>query len=125
MAGNGNGRTEYSDEIKAACMAALIAGQSIAEIAREYNIPEGTVACWRSRANGSVASVASPETKTAIGDLLLDYLRTALVSLKAQAVVASDPAWLMKQPASELAVLHGVMTDKAVRLLDALQRQDA
>ena len=44
---------KYSDEIKAAVMASLLAGQSISNVASEYKIPEGTVKGWSARLNGS------------------------------------------------------------------------
>ena len=102
-------------------MAALLAGQGTAAVAAEYHIPEGTVAAWRSRLKGapSVAPLASGK-RDEIGDLLIAYLHANLTTLREQTKVFSDPVWLMKQGADELAVLHGVMTDKAIRLLDAL-----
>ena len=111
--------------MKAAVMAALLSGQAIAEVAREYKIPEGTIKAWRARAKDAsqVAAVAAGK-KEAIGDLLLEYLHTNLSTLKAQAIVFADSEWLRKQGADELAVLHGVMTDKAIRLLEALSRAD-
>lgn len=113
-------RREYSPETKAAAMAALLAGQGVPEIARTYKIPEATLRSWKSRqANGeSVARVAT-DKKDEIGALLVDYLGANLRALRAQAEVFSDPAWIREQGAAELATLHGVMTDKAVRLIEA------
>lgn len=119
-------KAEYPNEVKAAVMSALLTGQSVAQIASEYKIPASTVRSWKSRqANGeSVASVAT-QKKEEIGDLLLDYLRTMLGTLKIQAKHFGDTDWLKKQNANELAVLHGVSTDKAIRLLEALAPNDA
>lgn len=112
---------EYSEETKAAVMAALLAGQSVSKVADEYNIPPGTVRSWKSRqANGETVAVVATEKREEVGELLLAYLYANLRALKAQTAVFSDPAWLAKQDAGEVAVLHGVMTDKAVRLLEAL-----
>ena len=111
--------SKYSDETKAAVMAALLTGQSVSSVAREYSIPRGTVAGWSSRLNSSDLSNVSNTKKAEIGDLLTDYLRETIITLKEQAVFFRDPTWLEKQGASELAVLHGVQTDKAIRLLEA------
>lgn len=105
----------YDKETKASVMAALIAGQSVSSVAREYNIPKGTVSNWKRRDGAKLGT-----QKNEMGDLILSYLKTNLAALKAQAEVFSDPEWLMKQEASQLAVLHGVMTDKAIRLLESL-----
>lgn len=114
------GRRSYTDDTKAAVMAALLAGQSIREVAKEYNIPRSTVGRWNTKLNeAGVPSV--PDTKKAeIGDLLVRYLKETLQTLIQQSKFARTVKWLEKQPASELAVLHGVQTDKAIRLLEAL-----
>lgn len=115
---------QYSEETKAAVMAALLTGQSVSQIARDYNLPPGTVSSWKHR-RGALQDVAEStrndaSQKSEIGELVLTYLKANLQSLAEQTRVFSDPQWLNKQPASELAVLHGVMTDKAIRLIEAL-----
>lgn len=115
-------RRQYDDATKAAVMAALLAGQSSGEVATEYNIPEGTIRGWAARKTPVVSVDHKKEAE--IGELLLGYLRTNLVALEAQAQVFADEKWLRQQPASEAAVLHGVMTDKAIRLLEAFGKAD-
>lgn len=117
-------KTEYSEEVKAAVMTALLTGQSVTQIAREYKIPASTIRSWKSRQNNgeSVATVAT-QKKQVIGDLLIKYLETSLETLQIQAKHFGDVTWLKKQSANELAVLHGVATDKSIRLLEALAGQ--
>lgn len=116
----------HTPEVKAAAMAALLAGQSVSSVAREYRIPKGTVSGWREAAMREADGVAAPPTQKAlIGELLVNYLETNLRALQQQAECFGDKEWLMSQSANELAVLHGVMTDKAVRLLEALGGSDA
>ena len=100
-------------------MAALLQGQSIGSVAKEYNIPKGTIKSWKSRSPDELQPVATPKKAQEIGDLLTQYLAENLATLRDQAVVFRDPAWLRKQDAAALATLHGVMTDKAVRLMEA------
>ena len=114
----GRMRRKYSDEVKAAVMAALLAGQSVSQTAKEYGIPKGTVSGWRAHLNG-VAKVTT-QKKERIGELLVEYLNENLITLKAQAVFSRSEKWLNKQTAAELAVLHGVMNDKSRSLLEAL-----
>lgn len=122
----------YPEEVKAQAMAALMTGQSVSSVAREYELPKGTVSRWKGEAF-EVVDEGNPEEGSAImrtqnahvenedvGSLLLTYLRNNLRALTVQAEVFADPLWLRGQEASELAVLHGVMTDKAVRLLEAM-----
>lgn len=42
------------------------------------------------------------------------------MTLREQVKVFRDPNWLKQQSASEAAVLHGVIADKQIRLLEAL-----
>lgn len=111
-------RKQYSDQTKAAVMAALLAGQSVSQVASEYKIPESTLRSWKLR-HDDVASIGRKKREE-IGELLLDYLRATLQTLRIQAEHFGDKAWLAKQEAQQLAVLHGVATDKAIRLLEAL-----
>lgn len=119
---------EYSEQIKAQALALIIAGQSFSEVSRALHVPVGTLKSWKQR-NADVADsvfMDAPDASTAsakkerIGALLLDYLVTTLETLKAQQVAFRDLAWLEKQSAAELAVLHGVSFDKALRLLEGL-----
>jgi transposase-like protein len=123
----------YSAEMKAAVMAALLTGQSVSSVAREYHLPKGTVSSWKKR-SPEVATVATPrDAKRAaadtaehaeVGALLMQYLQAALRTLKTQVEVFGDKDWLKKQPASEAAVLHGVLADKTIRLLEATAPPD-
>lgn len=113
--------SKYSDDTKAAVLAALLTGQSVSAVAKEYEIPKGTVASWKTRELGDISQTIATQKKEELGDLLLEYLRETVKTLIEQAKFARDVEWLKKQPASEFAVMHGVQTDKAVRLLEALR----
>jgi len=110
----GNG---HAPEVRAAATAALLSGQSISAVAKEYDIPRSTVGRWRTEPIPDLGI-----QKREIGDLLLEYLQENLITLKAQAKAFGDPDWLKLQGAQELAILHGVMTDKAVRLIEAMSK---
>lgn len=115
--------TEYSEQIKAQALAALLAGQSFSEVARQLCIPIGTLKSWKSRYGDAADAVVATDATTKkerIGALLLDYLVTTLETLTAQQRVFADEAWLKQQSAGELAVLHEVSVDNAVRLLEGL-----
>jgi len=118
------GRSKYDDDTKAAVMAALLEGQSIRSVAEEYDIPRGTVGGWARKAREQGVSGVSDTKKEEIGELLTEYLAQNLKTLQKQAEQFGDEEWLQKQDAAEVATLHGVMTDKAVRLLEALSAND-
>ena len=110
-----------SDEVKAQVIAALLEGQSIRHVAEQYNVPRSTVLNWK-KEWGNVPKDGTQ--KKEFSELVLDYLRADLETMRAQAETFRDRDWLLKQSASEVAVLHGVMTDKAIRLLEALGRNE-
>jgi len=115
-------RGRYSEEVHAACVAALLAGQDITAVAGEYNVPEPTLRSWKHRARRDGADPIVPETdRTEIGQLLIAYMKDVIAAMRKQTVVFGDEEYLRKQPAGELAVLHGVIADKTVRLLEALE----
>jgi transposase-like protein len=114
--------TRHDDATRAQVMASLLQGQSIDHAAETYSIPRSTVARWRKKARGLLGELDGPEAGdvAAIGDLLMHYMREGLETVAAQQQVFRDPTWLREQSASEAAVLHGVVVDKLVRLLEAL-----
>lgn len=116
----------HPDEKRAAVLAQLLAGQSVSEIAKEYQVPAGTIRRWKFEASkeGIKPTERTTNQREKIGELVVDYLGEIFVTLKAQQQTFRDPKWLDKQPASELAVLHGVLCDKGIRILEALSGQD-
>jgi hypothetical protein len=112
---------KYSKELRAEVMGKLSTGQSIDKVAEEYNLPCGTVGRWSSEKT-SVIHSTSDATQAEIGALLLGYVKQTVETLTTQAKVFGDEVWLKKQPAAELAVLHGVQADKAIRLIEAMAK---
>ena len=102
----------HSLETRAAVMSCLLQGQGVGELAKEYNLPTSTISRWKKEATGGVTED--------VGELLLAYLQENLTTLREQAIVFRDVEWLKGQDASSLGVLHGILTDKAVRLLESL-----
>jgi len=108
----------HSDRVKAAAIAALLAGGTVCGVAREHNLPKGTVSGW-------TRQVRSVRPKKEIADLIASYLRELLTALTTLAKSCADREWLTKQDARELAVLFGVMADKALVVLAAIVREES
>lgn len=114
--------TKHPPETKAAVLAALLTGQGVNAVAREYQIPQRTVSHWNEQARALVSQgLGSEKTELEIGDGLSEYVRTALRTLVVQLEHVADTAWLRDQTAADLAVLHGVLVDKVIRLLEAAE----
>lgn len=122
----------YDPELIARVVAAVMAGASVNAVAREYRIPKGTVSAWVKRRGGEqmlterrdAVATAATQKRERIGDLIIDNLEAQLEATKSIAQVVSDGEWVKKQPASELAILFGVISDKAFRILEALPDDD-
>jgi transposase-like protein len=120
----------YDQETRAAVLAALLSGATVADVSRRLQIPDSTIQYWRDRAGigpkaPDDAEWIGDEKKADLGELVGEYLNEILVSLRAQAIHTRDKEWLGVQSAGELAILHGVLTDKAIRLLGALRTDDS
>lgn len=106
----------YTEDEKAAALAdVVLIGTSAA--AAKYGLPRSTLTTWQE----IFAVVHNPVIKKdRIGQLVLAYLEANLQALIAQSYVVSQPEYIERQPADGIAILHGVMADKSVRLLEAL-----
>lgn len=63
--------------------------------------------------------VGTQKNTHSLDQLISIYLRANLDALARQTVVAGDFKYIARQSAENLAVLHGVMADKAIRILEA------
>lgn len=115
---------EYSDMVKAQALAALLSGQSFTQVSIALGVPTGTLKSWKQRSTFTPDASDASGKRERIGALLLDYLEVTLETLKAQQIVFRNEAWLLKQSAAEVAVLHGTSLDKTIRLLEGLADQD-
>ena len=113
--GQKKGRQTYDPEFRAAVMASLLAGQGVTAVARQYRLSTSTVSRWKREARAQAGK------SNDVGALLLNYLQSALETLTAQLKVLGDPDYVREQPAGEAAVLHGVLADKVVRLIEAME----
>jgi transposase-like protein len=112
----GQKRQTYSEEVRAAALADVILLGTGATAAK-YGIPRSTLTTWQKQYD----IVHNPSLKKVnIEFLAATYLEANLQALTAQAYVASQPEYIERQSAEGLAILHGVMADKSIRLLEAL-----
>lgn len=112
----------HTDETRAQVIAALLAGQGVNEVAAQYDLPKETVSYWKKSIPDAQLALIRTKKGERIEVLLFDYLTTLLETLRKQAEIAGEREYVHKQPADSLAVLHGVMADKGIRLLEAAHR---
>jgi transposase-like protein len=111
----------HSSEKRAQVLAALLEGQSVTKVAKDYDIPHSTVSRIKRELGPDVLDAIEHEKKERIADLVENHLRDSLKACAAIAQHAANQQWLSRQSASELAVLYGVLTDKSIRILEAAQ----
>jgi len=118
-------RRSYSTETKAAVIAALLEGQSISKVAKDYDIPPGTVNSWHTRHNkeDNLTNASNASQKKEIATLVMDLLEAQLEAGR-RIVEAIDTEYIKEQDASAIAVLFGVINDKSFRMLEALSRSE-
>lgn len=118
-------RTTIPDDVRAAVLADLLILNPSA-VAAKHGLKRATVYKIRER-NDAIIKPQAAELSTVVelkkqrvAALAMEYLDANLNALTAQAYVAADPNYINRQPAGELAILHGVLADKSIRLLEAL-----
>lgn len=111
----------HDDAVRAAVIAACLAGQSVTQVAKEHGLPVGTVKSWMSRARAGSGLTVGEDRSMTIGDLVFDNLE-AMLAAQTEIVrsVSKDAEWLRNQTASELGIFLGILSDKSFRIIEAL-----
>src|SRR5262252_9041010 len=100
----------HPDELRAQVVAAVLAGSSIGQAARDFGLDKGLVSRWVAGLQ-PLATQKRHETDT---ELIMAYCRAALRTLIAQTDVFGDEQYCRAQEADKLAIAHGVLADKLV-----------
>jgi hypothetical protein len=100
----------HSDELRAQVLAAVNAGSSIGQAARDFGLDKGLVSRWVA----SLQPIATQKRQPTDTDLIMQYFRAALRTLIAQTEVFGDEQYCRSQEADKLAIAHGVLADKLV-----------
>lgn len=108
------------DATRAAVMAALLAGQGVMEVAREYHLSHSTVATIKKGIDRRKLDGVRREKEASFDELFAKMLAANLRALINIAETASDPEYTHSQEASQLATLHGVISDKTIRVFEAV-----
>ncbi len=124
----------YDARVKAAVLGEVATGASVRRAAEKYGVAKTTAAKWVSLTDlpvpteppdGAIVPTDADTMRTLkkadLGGQLFDYLSESIATLRSQVIFARDTRWLEKQSADSLAILHGVIADKATRLLAAIQ----
>jgi hypothetical protein len=107
------------ESLEAGIKAALVLGDPPCEVAESYKVSLSTVYKYGKRLPAGVMDNARYER---VGDLVYTYLTEGLKTLETQCRQFRDPEWLKAQSADSVARLHGILADKIIRILSAIER---
>lgn len=102
-------------------MSALLAGQGVNEVARQYHLHPSTVSRIKAKLQPGELQQVAIEKREGMADLITGCLQESLRAMNAIAKQAQDAGYTSGQAANELAVLYGVIADKTIRIFEAAQ----
>lgn len=112
----------HSDEVRAEAIAALLAGQGVTEVARKYKLPKATVSRLKNKIAPELLEQVETEKTNSIATLIENHLSESLQAAAGLArKVRTNDEWLFRQNAADIGVLYGILTDKAIRILEAAE----
>jgi hypothetical protein len=112
----------HPTDIKAAVLAAILEGQGVGEIAKKYDLPKQTVSNLKKKLSDIELGQVGTEKSEKLIDLVEGHLSASLKAASNLAEKCStDDVWIREQSASEIAALYGILSDKAIRILEAAQ----
>ncbi len=113
------------DSTRAAVLGALLEGQGVSQIARDMKLAKSTVSRYKNDLLPEQLEQVGTEKKDKITALIESHLETSLTCANELATkAATNKAWFNKQSAEGIAVLYGVLSDKAIRILEALDTDE-
>ena len=112
---------DYDPQTKAAALAAIVTGESLSSVSKRLGISRTTLKRWRDGEHLPAPSMTGHQKRQELGEQLFGYLQESITTLEFLVKFTRNEKWLTRQSASDVAVLYGVLTDKSVRLLAALQ----
>lgn len=112
----------HSEQVRAEVVAALLAGQGVREVSRQYNIPRSTVSRLKNSLSEQELGQIGTEKRDRISTLVENHLTESLKAATALAQkVTTNESWFTKQNAADIGVLYGILTDKSIRILEAAE----
>src|SRR5262245_5173576 len=109
----------HPPELRAQVAAALLAGESLSQVARRFGVDKASALRWAA----AVSSVepTGARTRDELAELIYDAVAATLRSLTARAEVAGRADWIEKQSAADLAQLAATDWDRIIRMVSGFR----
>jgi transposase-like protein len=109
----------HSDELRAEVAAALLAGMSLSDTARRYNLSPSVVSRIRDSISSDALERVGKENEVRIDRILADSLKSHILFQQAVTNICSNENYLRSQTAADIARLLEVSQNHSIRLLEA------
>ena len=109
----------HSEEVRAQAMAALLAGQSVGDVARQFRLPKQTVSRFKAEIGPFLLDHATEEARVRISDLLFSCTSESLAAMLRIAQTCSSAEFLTEQDLRDVAALYREISGFTLRLLEA------
>jgi hypothetical protein len=108
----------HPQELRAQVVAAVLAGTTVAEAARQFGVSKSLASEW-----SQSAEVRTIRTEKMVSDaeLIMGYFRAALRAMIAQAELFADDDYCRRQDADKLALAHGILGTKLAGIAETAQ----
>lgn len=115
-------RKHHSDAKRAAIIAALLTGQGVSQIADDLKVNHSTVSNYKRQLTPEQINELNQKRAGRLDDLLWSHLESNFAAMRAITKHVQSEKYIQRQDPSDLAVLFGVIDDKSIRILDAIER---
>lgn len=112
------------DRVVAKIITCTCAGMTIEQTAAELDVPFNFVVRVRKELSDEFVTQFGQAKSSKITALIEEMLEAQLKAMIKMVGVTDDEVWLKNQRAPELATFFGVVNDKAIRILAAIERAD-
>jgi hypothetical protein len=115
-------RPRRGDNQKAAVVALLLEGMTPTQIERKLKVPKQTVANYKRALTPEQIRQINTKRAGELDEMLWAHLRSNFAAMDAITTHVQSEKYINGQDADAVAVLYGVINDKSVRILDAIER---
>jgi len=110
------------EEVKQAIAADLIAGEKPIDIANARNVSLSTISRVKKKyLSPEMLSKMEAAKADILGDLMILSLESGIEATVRIAEVTKDRGWLTTQTAGDLGKMYGIISDKTVRVAEAME----
>lgn len=114
-------KSDYIKSITPQVQGLLLEGTAPSEICEQFNISPSTVTRIKQKIDPALLATINREREQVLQDKVVDHLEAAMDATINIARQTSNEEWMNTQDAKSLGTMYGIMSDKSIRLLEAME----